>query len=116
MANAPPDALPTDITSTLLSAGPQLGVGGVVVALLVLVLRHAAADRTDYRVALVAAEQRHADEIDRVRRQHDDEIADLHRRLDAQQTQLDELTRALDDERRRRWRAEDIAARARRAT
>jgi septal ring factor EnvC (AmiA/AmiB activator) len=116
MAHAPPDALPADLGSALVSAGPQLGVGGVVVALLVLVLRHAAADRTDYRAALVAAEQRHADELDRVRRQHDDEIAELHHRLDAQQTQLDELNRSLDEERRRRWRAEDIAARARRVT
>ncbi|GGM65282.1 hypothetical protein GCM10012275_39780 [Longimycelium tulufanense] len=105
-----------DIGTGLLTAAPQLGVAGVLVALLAYVLRHASADRSDYRAALVAAEQRHATELDRMQQAHAAEIAELHARLDSQQKQIDELHRLLDDERRRRWRAEDVAARARRTT
>ncbi|RKT85594.1 hypothetical protein SAMN05421805_1185 [Saccharopolyspora antimicrobica] len=103
-----------DIAALLASAGPQAGVGGVLVALLVWVMRTAATDRGDYRTALADAEQRHAAELARVGAARDDEVAELRDQIDELRARVDQLATQLDDERRRRWAAEDAAANARR--
>ncbi|MCA1195142.1 hypothetical protein [Saccharopolyspora sp. 6V] len=103
-----------DVAGVLAAVAPQAGIGGLLLALLVYVMRHASSDRTDYRAALADAEARHAAELARVNAAHDSELAELRDRLDAQEKRTDELAQLLDDERRRRWHAEDAAAAARR--
>jgi hypothetical protein len=41
------------LSSALVAAAPQLGIGGILLALLVYVLRHAQGDCGDYRAALL---------------------------------------------------------------
>lgn len=82
-----------------------LGSAGAVVVLLVYVIRHGGSDRQAYQQALAAAEQRHATEMDRMRE-----------RVDGLEKRVQELTNALDEERRKRWHAEDVAAGVRRET
>lgn len=77
--------------------------GGVMVLLVYVILRDSAG-RKAYQHALAAAEQRHATEMDRMRE-----------RVDGLEKRVQELTAALDAERRKRWRAEDVAAGVRRA-
>ncbi|MER7078126.1 MULTISPECIES: hypothetical protein [Bacteria] len=101
-----------DIAALLASAGPQAGVGGVLVVLLVWVMRAAATDRGDYRTALADAEKRHAVELERINTTHDDEVAELRDQLAELRARVDQLATQLDDERRRRWAAEDAAAKA----
>ncbi|MER7014571.1 hypothetical protein ABT324_24365 [Saccharopolyspora sp. NPDC000359] len=103
-----------DIGALVTAAGPQAGVGGVLVVLLVWVMRNAASDRGDYRTALADAEQRHAAELARVNAARDDEVAELRDQIDELRARVDLLAAQLDDERRRRWEAEDAAAKARR--
>lgn len=101
------------VSSVLANAG-SLGVGGVLLSLLVYVMRNATSDRGDYRVALKDAEERHAAEIARINRAHDEEIAELRRDLADLRKQVDDLNAALDLEREQRRKAEDLAAEARR--
>lgn len=82
-----------------------LGSAGAIVVLLVYLIRSGGTDRTAYQQALAAAEQRHADQMDRMRE-----------RVDGLEKRVQELTAALDEERRKRWHAEDVAAGVRRAT
>lgn len=105
-----------DVAGILATVAPQAGIGGVLLALLFYVMRHASSDRTDYRQALADAETRHAAELDRINTAHDAELTELRERLDAQERRTDELTQKLDEERRARWHAEDAAAQARRGT
>lgn len=81
-----------------------LGSTGAVIVLLVYLIRGGGNDRTAYQAALAAAEKRHTAEMDRMRE-----------RVDGLEKQVQELTAALDAERRRRWHAEDAAADAMRA-
>lgn len=103
-----------DVAGILASVAPQAGIGGVLFAFLVYFMRHASSDRTDYRAALADAETRHAAELDRIQAAYAAELAELRERLDAQEAKTAELAGLLDEERRKRWHAEDAAAQARR--
>lgn len=94
-----------DALSVVLENIGGLGSAGAVVVLLVYVIRHGGADRQAYQAALQAAEERHAIEMARMRE-----------RVDGLERRVQELTEALDEERRKRWHAEDVAAGVRRAT
>jgi Skp family chaperone for outer membrane proteins len=100
------------LSSALVAAAPQLGVAGVLLALLIFVVRNAASDRSDYRTALQAAQQRYADELTRINTDHDTELAELRADILELRQRIEELHTALDSERRRRWEAEDKAAEA----
>ncbi|MEV5538469.1 hypothetical protein AB0L13_16560 [Saccharopolyspora shandongensis] len=96
-----------DLAGLMATVAPQAGIGSVLVGLLVWVTRNASTDRGDYRTALAEAEERHRAELERVRTAYVAELAEIRERSD-------ELAAQLEDERRKRWKAEDAAARARR--
>lgn len=100
------------LSSAMVAAAPQLGIGGILFALLVYVLRNAATDRGDYRTALTAAQQRHDTELSRIKAAYADELAALRADLAELRKRVDELNAALDAERTARHRAEDKAAEA----
>ena len=103
-----------DILPALITAAPQTALLGYLVFLLKHVMGQGTVDRTDYRADMDAAEKRHADEISRLREAHAADLAALRSEMTELRGRVVELTGALDDERRRRWRAEDVAAEARR--
>lgn len=97
------------VLTAILGAAPQLGVAGVLLALLGLVLRRESQDRTDYREQLTATTARHAAELARINTDHDTELAELRRDIKELRTQLAEVNASLDAERARRRQAEDGA-------
>ena len=88
-----------DVVGILTAVAPQAGLGGVLLALLVVALRNASTERTDYRATLAANNERHAAEL-----------VEVHTRLDRAEQRITELVVELDEERRKRWHAEDVAA------
>lgn len=103
------------LVAALVSAAPQLGVAGVLLALLGLVIRREGQDRADYRAQATAMSERHASELTRLAAAHDTELTELRREIVGLRAQLDEVNRKLDAERERRRAAEDSAPRHRRA-
>lgn len=103
-----------DILPALITAAPQLGLVGYLIYLLKHITGTAQVDRGDYRDDLDAAEKRHAEEIGRLRQAHEADLAALRAELVDLRGRIVELTGQLDEERRRRWRAEDVAAAVRR--
>lgn len=71
-------------------SAPQLGVGSLLIAVIVLLMRRES-----------SAEERHAAELDRVNLDHDEEIAELNARIKGLRGDVDELDRALRALRRR---------------
>lgn len=88
---------------SILTSIPQLGVGGGLAVVLVLLLRREA-----------QANNRHASELARINSSHDQELAELRVEIAGLRTQVDEVNRKLDDERTRRRAAEDAAPHRRR--
>lgn len=74
--------------------------------------RNAATDRGDYRAALRAAEERHAAEITRINREHDEEIAEIRATKSELRQRIETLNAALDVEREARRTAEDRLSKA----
>jgi hypothetical protein len=75
---------------------PPAGLVGLAVWWLVTVMRQASADRVGYQVLFGSPGAQHAAQ------------------LAARDAEIDQLRALLEEERRRRWKAEDVAARARR--
>ena len=98
------------VVTTLIGAAPQLGVAGILLALLGLVVRRESQDRTDYRAQLADIVARHASELTRINGSHDAELAELRQEIAGLRTQLAEVNAKLDAERDRRRIAEDTAA------
>lgn len=98
------------VLTTLIGAAPQLGVAGVLLALLGLVLRRESQDRADYRTQLTEITNRHAAELTRINTSHDEELAELRKEIAGLRAQLVEVNNKLDAERDRRRIAEDTAA------
>lgn len=71
------------VVSSLLGALPSIGIYGGFAWVLILLLRREA-----------TAEERHARELDRVRKAHDDELDELHRDIERERTRR----RAAEDE------------------
>ncbi len=95
------------VLTTLIGAAPQLGVAGVLLALLALVLRRESQDRTDYRAQLADTVARHATELTRINTSHDEELAELRKEIAGLRAQLTEVNAKFDAERDRRRLAED---------
>lgn len=102
------------VTSSLVAAAPQLGVGGILLSLLVYVLRNWSTDRTDYRQGLADAQARYAAELHRINTSHDAEMAELRKDIAELRVRVDSLNDMLDQERGLRRAAEDKAAEAQR--
>lgn len=100
------------LSTALVTAAPQLGIGGVLLALLVYVLRNASTDRGDYRSALADAARRHAEELTRIGQFHDAELAEMRADLTELRARVDQLNAVVDRERELRRQAEDKAAEA----
>ena len=100
--------------AALVAAAPQLGVAGVLLLVLSLIQRGATQDRVDYRVVLADATRRHAEELNRINRDHGEEIAELKSDIAELRAKLDDVQAALDLEREARRKAEDVAAALRR--
>lgn len=83
---------------SILSSIPQLGVGGGLAVVVVLLLRREA-----------QANARHAAELHRITTSHDEELAELKTEIAGLRTQLEEVNRKLDEERDKRRAAEDAA-------
>lgn len=98
-----------DVLPTLIDAAPQLGVAGILLALLGLVIRWGAQERADNRAEVAELAERHATELTRINAAHDEELAELRREIAGLRAQLDELNTKLDQERERRRAAEDSA-------
>lgn len=77
----------------------QLGIGGALLVVTIYVLRVNHADRAQYSELRQKADE-----------QHEDDIAQLRRRISDLENEQHELRRMLEEERRRRWNAEDKAA------
>jgi hypothetical protein len=95
------------VLTTLIGAAPQLGVGGVLLALLGLVIRWGSQERADNRTGVAELATRHAAELARVNSDHDTELAELRKEIAGLRGQLDEVNHKLDAERDRRRAAED---------
>lgn len=97
------------VLTALIGAAPQLGVGGILLALLALLIRRESQDRTDYRAQVTDLTTRHATELARINGDHDSELAELRTEIQGLRRQLDEVNQKLDAERDRRRVAEDSA-------
>lgn len=97
------------VLTSLIGAAPQLGVAGVLLALLGLVIKWGAQERTDNRAEIQNTTARYAGELARINSAHDAELAELRTEIAGLRHQLDELNRKLDDERALRRLAEDRA-------
>lgn len=106
-------------------AAPQYAMAGWLIFLMTRLMGHATTDRGDYRAdldaaeqrytaAIAAAEARHAAEMTRLRETHAHDLDALRAELADMRGRFTDVTRQLDDERRARWHAEDVAADARR--
>lgn len=100
------------VLSALVTKLPELGIAGLALWLLLAAWRNAASDRADYRDALKAAEDRHAAELARVNREHDEELAEVHKTKDALRRRIEDLNASVDLEREARRKAEDRASEA----
>ncbi len=97
------------VLTTLIGAAPQLGVAGVLLALLGLVIRREGQDRTDNRATIAALVTRHDGELARITTSHDAELAELRTEIAGLRRALAEVNAKLDAERDRRRAAEDSA-------
>lgn len=95
------------VLTTLIGAAPQLGVGGILLALLGLLMRRETQDRADYRAQITELSARHADELKRINAAHDEELAELRAEIKGLRAEINELNQRLDQERARRRAAED---------
>lgn len=98
------------LSTALVTAAPQLGIGGILLGLLVYVLRNASSDRGDYRKALDDTAARHATELVRINTAHDAELAEMRADIAELRLRVDQLNTVLDHERELRRQAEDKAA------
>lgn len=97
------------IVTTLIGAAPQLGVAGILLALLALVLRRETQDRSDHRAQLTEIVNRHTSELTRINASHDAELVELRQEIAGLRAQLAEVNAKLDAERDRRRAIEDTA-------
>lgn len=90
-----------------LSTAAPLGVGGILLALLGLLMRRETQDRADYRAQIAESTARYAGELARINAAHDAELAELRVEIAGLRAQLAEVNAKLDAERDRRRAAED---------
>lgn len=104
--------------SNLAGLIPGAGFVGILCWFLVLVMRHYSSDRRSYVDEIAAIRDAHAKQLREIEERHAEQIRQLREhydtRIKALQSEVDQLRRDLDQERRARWKAEDAAAVARR--
>lgn len=112
---------PQALLTSAITAAPQTVLVAYLIVLITRLMGHATTDRGDYRedldaaeARLKAAEERHGAEIARLRESHAADLAAVRAEMADLRDRVSGLTGELDEERRRRWRAEDVAAEARR--
>lgn len=104
---------------------PQAGIYGVLVLVIVYLLRSNAVDRKQYTDALAAmkaqhvndlagVEKRYTEEMARVEKRHTDALAGITKKLEDLERSNDNVLAELEEERRKRWAAENEAAAERR--
>lgn len=117
----------SELLKGILDAAPQLAVAVLLLVIVIVVHRHASQDRESYRRELAVVTDRYSDEIRKLQEAHDAELRRVHSNHNLEiaelkadivelRSSLDSLGRQLDDERRLRRQAEDVAAQALRAT
>lgn len=111
--------------ASLLGLIPTGGVAGVLVLVIIYFMRQNHGDRQQYREHMTRTEAEHAEEIRAISDRHTEQIKAIESRhaeqmayvrgeLAALNEKVTTTLAELDDERRRRWHAEDAAAKARR--
>jgi hypothetical protein len=96
-------AVSTDLFDRLVDRVPIAGGALVLIAIIGIVTR-----------LWLSSETRHRSELNRINRAHDVEIKALGQRVSQLRVELDQMRTQLEEERRLRWRAQDVAAERRR--
>jgi len=98
----------------LISLIPTGSIAGVLVIVVIYLLRQNHADRTQYRADVARIEKRSVNDVQALHFQHASEMSEVKTELIALRVSNELVIRELDDERRKRWAAEDSAATYRR--
>lgn len=91
------------LTTDLVDRAPIVVGAGILISIIGVVTR-----------LWLGSESRHRAELDRIGRAHVAEVQALNARIDGLRAEVTQVRRELDDERRLRWRAQDVAAERRR--
>ena len=91
------------VLTSVMSSVPQLGVGGVALAFIVLLLRRES-----------SSQDRFSAEYKRINEAHNAELAELRAEIQSLRERIEDLQLKLDIEREERRKAEDVAAAIRR--
>lgn len=90
------------LVTAVLQSAPSWGVGGLLVTYIVILIRREARVDESHGVALTRQAQLHTAELDRLNRDHDTELAELHARIKQQREELNSVYQELSEERARR--------------
>jgi Skp family chaperone for outer membrane proteins len=97
------------IVTALIGSAPQLGIAGILLALLGLLMRRETQLHAEYRMRVAELTKNYANELARINRDHDAELGELRADIAGLRAALDDLNTKLDAERERRRAAEDSA-------
>jgi len=99
---------------SLMTLLPTGGVAGVLVVVIVYLLRQNHSDRGQYRADVARGDAKHLEEVKALHEQHKAQMSEVKAELVALRTVAEQALTELEEERRKRWRAEDQAASYRR--
>ena len=99
---------------SLMTLLPTGGVAGVLVVVIVYLLRQNHSDRVQYRKDVADGDARHLAEVKALHEQREAQMSEVKAELVALRTVAEQALTELEEERRKRWRAEDQAASYRR--
>lgn len=94
---------------TLVDVAPQLGIAAFLAWLLLRVWDRAATDRTTYERGLSDAQQRYRQSLEAAQQRNDHDTDALRSEIEWLHRRIEELNRALDEEREARRRAQEAA-------
>lgn len=100
--------------SALTALIPQGGVAAILLAVIGILLRQNHQDRAQYRQDVARIEKRAADEAKTAAEHHSAEMTEVRKEIAGLREELRKSLDETEDERRKRWHAEDEAARYRR--
>jgi uncharacterized protein YlxW (UPF0749 family) len=90
------------LLAAILQAAPSWGVGGLLIAYVVILIRREARVDATHSTALERQDRLHAAELERLNRDHDAELAELNGKIRQLRTDLDDLDRLLSAQRKAR--------------
>ena len=99
---------------SLMTLLPTSGVAGVLVVVIVYLLRQNHIDRVQYRADVAAGDARHVAEVTALHLQHASDIEEVRKEIAAMRKVSEQALAETEEERRKRWAAEELAARYRR--